>query len=118
MPDEQVKLIMINFLVTRLARQTEHSGRGTNFLASYLGHGVVVDVDDLVEVARHHLGHLLQLLEVVRLVVGDEAVQRDRGQVTYGHLAGRREVTHSCRASQMKLCPLVAFGGIATTWGR
>ncbi len=31
-----------------------------------LGHGVVVDVDDLVEVARADLGHIVQLLEVER----------------------------------------------------
>lgn len=51
--------------------------------------GIVVDVDDAVQVASHLLGHVVQLLEVVR-AVDDERGQGDRGQVADGDLVRRR----------------------------
>ena len=52
---------------------------------SYLRDGVIVDVDDLVEVLGDHLGHLKQLLEVV-LAVRDKVVECNGGQVADGNL--------------------------------
>ena len=52
-----------------------------------LWHGVVVDVDDLVEVLGDNSGHVEEGVEVV-LAVGYEAVEGDRGQVAYSHLSG------------------------------
>ena len=58
-----------------------------------LRHGVVVDVDDLVEVAGDDLGHLAQPLMAEdpppRSLLHKHG-QADRGQVAHRHLVGRR----------------------------
>jgi enoyl-CoA hydratase/carnithine racemase len=47
---------------------------------------VVVDVDDLVEVARHHLRHLLQPVEVESLVRADKLVDGDGRKIADSNL--------------------------------
>lgn len=47
--------------------------------------GIVVDVDDLVQVVRDNLGDIVESLEVV-LAVGDESWEGDRRQVANGRL--------------------------------
>jgi hypothetical protein len=51
--------------------------------------GVIVDVDDLVQVLGYDLGDLMKLLEIV-FAVGDERGQREGGQVTDGDLVRSR----------------------------
>lgn len=51
--------------------------------------GVVVHIDDLVEIVRNNLGDVVQLLEVVHAVL-NEGGQRERGKVAHGGLFGRR----------------------------
>ena len=48
---------------------------------------VVVDIDDSVEVANDHPGHLFQFLEVKLLVWHHISIECDRGEVTHCHLA-------------------------------
>ena len=52
----------------------------------YLRDRVVVDVDDLVEVACDYYGNLLQRLKVKRLVRQDKPREGEGRKVTYSHL--------------------------------
>lgn len=52
--------------------------------SSYLGDGVVVDVDDLVEVPGNDLRDLVQFLEI-KFPISDEAIESDGGQVAHSH---------------------------------
>jgi hypothetical protein len=54
-----------------------------------LGHGVVVDVDNLVKVLGDNLGHLAELGKVVVVLVNDKGRERDGSQVADGNLVGR-----------------------------
>ena len=47
-----------------------------------LRYGVVVDIDDAVEVARNYLGDIVELLEVVLTVV-DEGRDGERSEIAY-----------------------------------
>lgn len=60
-------------------------------------YGVVVDVNDAVEVARHHAGDVHQALEVETAVFAHELGEVDGGQVAHGHFVGRG-VFHDLRA--------------------
>jgi len=55
----------------------------------HLWHRVVVDVDDLVEVARHHLRDVVQSLEVERSVRTNVHWEGEGGEVAHGHLQGK-----------------------------
>ena len=50
--------------------------------------GIVVDVDDAIEVKCDNLCDIMQLLEVVH-AIADESGQREGGQVANGGLVGR-----------------------------
>jgi len=51
--------------------------------ATSFGDGVVIDVDDAVQIEGDHLGHIVQLLEVVSTVC-DEGWESKRRQVAHG----------------------------------
>lgn len=52
-----------------------------------LRYRIEVDVDDLVQIASHDLGHFVQLLEIKGLLLlVDETIQSDRGQIADSHL--------------------------------
>lgn len=55
--------------------------------SSYLGDGVVVDVDDLVEVPGNDLRDLVQFLEI-KFPISDEAIESDGGQVAHSYFIG------------------------------
>ena len=54
---------------------------------SYLRHGVVVDLDDPVQVLDDDRGDVLELLEVKHSVGGHVSVECNRRQVTDGNLS-------------------------------
>lgn len=68
---------------------TDTDGAVTHVRATCFRDGVVVDVDDAVEVERDNLGNVMQLLEVVDPIL-DERREGDGGEVADGGLVRRR----------------------------
>ncbi len=52
----------------------------------YLGHGVVVDIDDFIEVFCDDPGHIEQSVEII-FPIGDEAIESNGGQVAHSHFS-------------------------------
>lgn len=84
------------------ALDTDADGTVAHVGLASLGNGVVVDVDDAVQVERDHLGDVVKLLEVVRLVGADEGGERDGSEVADGDLI-RRGVLDDLRAEVGRL---------------
>ncbi len=68
---------------------SETDGSVTHVGVASLRDGVVIDVDDLVQVLGNDLGDVVELLEVV-LAIGDESGEGERGQIADGNLIGSR----------------------------
>lgn len=69
---------------------TDTNGTVAHVGLASLGNGVVVDVNDSVQVEGDDLGDGVELLEVVLLVGGDEGWESDGGEVADGDLIGGR----------------------------
>merc|ERR1719500_1454665 len=72
---------------------TDTNGPVPHVAVPGLLHGVVVHVNDLVQVLSCNLGYMFQLLEVISFVGLDEHVNSNGGQVAYSHLV-RSGVLH------------------------
>ena len=62
---------------------TDTYGAMAEVRATSFGDGVVIDVDDAVQIVGDHLGYIVQLLEVVS-TIGDEGWESKRRKVAHG----------------------------------